>query len=458
MSDETLREMSDIRPSEVSLVRRAANKKRFLIIKGANGMPDSQEASAPNSNLFANAKAFIRKSTMRKDAQKGDVAAMSDQLATVSSAVAKMLAPYVDQLPASFANDLADALGLNGIEAQSAAFEEAQADGENPSVELSDNDSTKPKALTDKENDVAKKSDAEDKIMKMISPSSDDVVKADDKEDVAKADDKEDVTKADDEEDIEKSDDEKDIFKSDDDEEVTKSEDEEDITKADDDGLSGPKSSDVSQADHNAALKKAQEAYDNHLLSEGYDQEGDSAVKKSASVMKGLSREQRRVLEPILKSHNRMVQAKREAVAKAARLEKKMQRERFIKKAAAFSHLGVAPEELGTQLHEAFLKDPSICESMVRVLKSADAQLRETHQSSNGMYHELGSRLSAQGKQKNPDVLIESSVDHIIKAAKAQGEKVSRAQIAKAYLQSDEGRAQYAKMVADRRANIKGGK
>ena len=429
-----MRRLKDLDVHEISLVKRAANKRRYLIVKshtGVSGMATPQAAPKANAaqDLLAAMASIPReklehiaaiaksaKSRVRKadgDIPEGDMpddAVLPEDAQNALKAAFRILAPYSEAISAGTMADFADALGV-----------EADAeDAEDVDGEAATDDGEIGKADEEPEAD-AEKLDA-----------------------MAKADgDDEDEDKA------EKSDEVKDEVEG---EDVPPS-----VAKAD--GM--PDFADASDADKEAAMAAARTAYADAMKQRGIeeaaqksdgeedDEDEDetlakSGIEKSAFSLKGLSDKHRKVLEPVLKSHfDRFAQlerANRELVAKSQKLDEEMQRREFIAKAAKeFSALG-RPEEIGENLMRLHKKDPEGVDSWCRIMKAANEQM--LHGGADGLFKELGTAMgNAQTTGGDAYAKIQQHVDGLVQKS-AVGK--TREQIEAEFLSTPAGRRLYA--------------
>lgn len=167
----------------------------------------------------------------------------------------------------------------------------------------------------------------------------------------------------------------------------------------------------------------------------------ESAVAKTAGLdLKGFTEAQRAALEPILKSQamqaeatEQLRQAHKEAIAKSAALQHKLDRKEFVAKAAAFPHLGTA-EELGERLHNLHIKDPDGYEAWVGILKSANAA-----SDASPLFQERGSNLG-QPAGGAADKITEAVMARVQKSATP----MSYAQAENEFLKTPEGKKLYA--------------
>lgn len=335
----------------------------------------------------------------------------------------RILAPYSDNISAGTMADFADALGV-------------EAD-----VEMVD---------TDEATEVSQSADSDDE---------DDVGKAADKD--ADADKLDNLTKADD------GDDEEEAKKADaSDEEIKDEVEGEDVppSVAKADGM--PDFDGASDADKEAAMAAARTAYADAMKQRGIEEatqksadnedEDDkdeakksddamakSDVAKSAFALHGLDKAQRRVLEPILKSHfDRFAQierANKELVAKSAKLDTEMRRREFIAKAATeYSALG-RPEEIGENLLRLHQKDPDGVAAWERIMKAANEQMRAG--GADGLFGELGTAMgNPPSTGSSADDQIKQHVDSMVQ--KSASNK-TREQLEAEFLQTPIGRRLY---------------
>lgn len=364
-------------------------------------------AKIPKDKLEA--VASIAKSARMKVAKDdGEVTTeeLSDQAQNALKAAFRILAPFSEQIGSDTMADFTDALGV--------ASDEDTAD-EDAVDDVAE-------AAADDVADAVGKADEDDK--------------KDEDEDVSKAtDDADDVAqKAD---------------------EPPKEEAEDDVppqvTKAD--GM--PDFADAAQEDVDAAMDAARTAYAEAMKQRGKqetaskaddaeDEEEDKdkdAVEKSAFA-RDLTREQRRLLEPVMKAHidrlSALEKQNRELVAKSAQFETEMRRREFIAKAAReYSALGKA-EEIGENMLRLHQRDPEGLEAWERIMKAANAQAQEGGVA--GMFQELGTAMSPALTSSDAQDRLTQAVD--ARVQKSAGGK-SREQIEAEFLRTPEGRALY---------------
>lgn len=436
-----MRRLKDLDVHEISLVKRAANKRRYLIVKsdtGVSSMATPQAAPKANAaqDLLAAMASIPReklehiaaiaksaKSRVHKadgDAPEGDMSpddVLPEDAQNALKAAFRILAPYAEAISAGTMADFADALGVE------ADADDADVDGDvDGDVAMSDG--------ADDEDEVGKADDA---------PAAD----ADKLDAMAKAD----AEEEDDADKAAKSDEAKDEVEG---EDVPPS-----VAKAD--GM--PDFADATDADKEAAMAAARTAYADAMKQRGIqeaaqkadEQEDDeddalakSGVEKSAFSLKGLSDKQRKVLEPVLKSHfdrfAELERANRELIAKSEKLDEEMQRREFIAKAAKeFGALG-RPEEIGESLMRLHKKDPDGVDSWCRIMKAANEQM--LHGGADGLFKELGTAMgNAQATGGDAYAKIQQHVDGLVQKS-AAGK--TREQIEAEFLSTPAGRRLYA--------------
>lgn len=420
-----MRRLKDLDVHEISLVNRGANRRRYLVVKsdgpGAAPMADAPTTTAqelmaafakiPKDKLEA--VASIAKSARMKVAKDdGEVTTeeLSDQAQNALKAAFRILAPFSEQIGSDTMADFTDALGV--------ASDEDTAD--------------------------------EDAVDEVAEAAADDVADS-----VGKAD--EDEDKKDEDEDVSKATDDADEVaqKAD---EPPKEEAEDDvppqITKAE--GM--PDFADAAQDDVDAAMDAARTAYAEAMKQRGKqetaakaddtaedkdeDEDKDKDAVEKSAFARDLTREQRRLLEPVMKAHidrlSALEKQNRELVAKSAQFETEMRRREFIAKAAReYSALG-KPEEIGENMLRLHQKDPEGLEAWERIMKAANAQAKEGGVS--GMFQELGTAMS-------PALTSSDAQDRLTQAVDARVQKSaggrSREQIEAEFLRTPEGRALY---------------
>jgi len=425
-----MRRLKDLDVHEISLVKRAANKRRYLIVKseiGASSMatsPASPSANAAQDLLAAMASiprqklehiaviAKTAKSRVKKadgDIPEGDMPAddvLPEDAQNALKAAFRILAPYSEAISAGTMADFADALGVEGDEE---AQEDAEAaDGTDDGADVGKADDAKIEELG-KAEDSEEEKDAE-------AQKTDEVKDEEQGEDVPPA-----------------------------------------VAKAD--GM--PDFADASDADKEAALAAARTAYAEAMKQRGIseaaqkaadetdaeDEDEDvakSVIGKSALNLKGLDKSQRAILEPVLKSHferfEELERANRELVAKSQKLDEEMQRREFIAKAAReYNALG-RPEEIGENLMRLHRKDPEGLASWERIMKAANEQMKQG--GADGLFKELGTAMgNAQASGGDAYTKIQQHVDGLVQKS-AQGK--SREQLEAEFLNTPAGRRLYA--------------
>lgn len=245
----------------------------------------------------------------------------------------------------------------------------------------------------------------------------------------------------------------------------------------------------VSEEHHMAALEKAKGAYGESLQKMGYrqypdpsleetnamekskhgleddedeDDEGEdvgkTAVGKSARPeLSAFSKEQKAQLETVFKANTELAVANKELVKKNADLEKEIKTERdarvlkeFEAKASTFKHLGANTQELAEVMKSLSETNPKALEKIESVLKSNDEQLRVAAMSGGGLYGEIGSRQGA-GGAGDAEAKLDRLVDSVV--SKSDG-NLSREQIYDEVLKSKEGKALYREMKQTRKGGI----
>lgn len=389
---EGTKRLTKLEPGEVSVVSRAANRKKFHILKNEDGsMPDTAPTSNSNAALISAIDSIsegdlesISKAAEAVAIAKADGSEAADsRLQTTLRAVGKMLVPYTkardDGTPAITRADLDpifDALGIGTADETSAYEEDAEQAEEqfNMSVEKGvDGPGCGPG-----------------------------------------------VEKA----------------------EAAMS------------GMGKPEG--VSDADHEAAKKAAKDAYDAAMAKAGYsgtkkaeDEKKPEAETKSEdakmdkedvekSALSGFNAEQRAALAPIFKSQREAIA---KAEAKAARLEETLLRKEIVAKAAGFKNLGVSAEELAEQLFDMQTKHPEGLPRFEKLLKSLDAQAGH-----GSLYKEVGSSAPAATGSSAAERL-----DGAVASLVAKSDGRSKAQVYRDFIKTPEGQELYKAYTAEQR-------
>jgi len=385
--------LTKLEPGEVSVVSRAANRKKFHILKNEDGsMPEKpMPADASHERLLA-ALDNVSETDLHSIAKAAEAVAIAkaegdagdSRLQTTLRAVGKMLVPYTkareDGTPAITMADLNPILEAIGIGAESG-------------------------------DDVAE--EAEEGAEELMTMSVD---KSVDGPGVGPG-----------------------------------------IEKADAAMSGMTKPDGVSDAEHEAAKAAAKAAYDAHMEKAGYsdtkkaeeeEKDPEPATTKSEenmekddvakSALSGFNAEQRAALEPIFKSQREAIA---KAEAKAARLEETLLRKEIVAKAEGFRNLGIETQELADQLFEMQTKHPEGMPRFEKLLKSLDAQA-----SRGGLFKEVGSQAKGDTGSTAAEQL-DAAVASIV--AKSDGR--SKAQVYRDFVKSPEGAELYKAYQAEQR-------
>lgn len=205
----------------------------------------------------------------------------------------------------------------------------------------------------------------------------------------------------------------------------------------------------VSDADFEAAQKAAKAAFDAAMAKAGYtgtkkadkEKQADSATTPkeddmdqedvAKSALASFPKEQRAALEPIFKAHKEAIA---KAEAKAARLEEQLLRKDLVAKAAGYRNLGVETQELAEFLYDAQTHLPAErAEKFEKLLKSLDAQAGR-----GGLFNEMGSKASGSASGSAAEQL-----DAAVASLVAKSDGKSRAQVYRDFVKSPEGAELY---------------
>lgn len=384
--------LTKLEPGEVSVVSRAANRKRFHILKNEDGtMPDAQEPISKSlTDLIEGVEKVspedmeaISKAAQTVAVAKADGGDADPRLQTTLRAVGKMLVPYTkardDGTPAVSMADLAPILAALGItdagddeadEEEEAAEEminmgiEKGVDGPGcgPGVEKADaamSGMSKPDGVTDAQHEAAKKA--------------------------AKA--------------------------------------------AYDDHMAKNGYTDAKKAEEEKKPSTAPKKTEDDMA------EKDDIAK---SAFASFPAEQRAALEPIFKAQREAIA---KAEAKAARLEETLLRKELIGKAEGYRHLGLDTADLAEQLYEMQTRHPEGMPKFEKLLKSLDAQAK-----AGGLFNEVGSKATGSNEGSAAEML-DSKVASIV--AKSDGR--SKAQVYRDFVKTPEGAELYKNYQAEQR-------
>jgi hypothetical protein len=405
---------------EISLVKSAANARKYLIRKRAEegSMPDVQ--SIHEQLLAVPQTTVLAIEAVAKSA--GDDDGMNEEAQAAMKAAGRILAPHADNLTSEQVTKLMQAIGMlaqdkadtdaNAADAQQNANDAdiKAAEGANKAAPKAGNEDQRDAEEIDEQEQEAQKADKPKWLHDKIKGKAD----------------KDDSGDADDEQ------------------------DEDDVGKtggASGPGMDLPKAKDtdskkkfpMAKAADDAVLANPQMRYASDAARNAAPNPLESTVAKSAHLdLSGFTEAQRAALEPITKSHAALADSHRaleaahkEAVAKSQALQHKLDRKEFVAKAAAYPHLGKA-DELGALMHNLHDKDPDSFAAWEGVLKTANAA-----QDSSALFEERGSRLSESG----------SAAADMDKAVAAFVQKsatgLSRDQAMDAFLKTDEGKQLY---------------
>lgn len=397
--------LHSLEPKEVSFVKRAANRKKFIVYKKDQAMTKKELlahlAACDPQDLERAHQAISKAATLGPDESR-----LSDSAQTALKAVARIVAPFKNEISA---DDLSAVMSAMGIGSKSPAGKD---------IDDTDQDDV----------DAAAGIDLPAREVEMSAHTN--VHKGDSNVASEKDDDK-------------------------------KAQGDEPMWKAD-----APKG--VDEKMHKQAMKMAKNAYMAHMKTKDgaeksdaadtdKDDEGkdmaDKSVNKSAVALDSLPEDQREQLEAVFKSHQELAERNAELVQKSQKLADDLKVERdirlhkeFIAKAESFSHLSADKEVLADVLKGFHDRgDVAGMQKLEGVLKAADAQAKMADR--HGLLSELGSRQGApkgSGAQAELDALVDGHV------AKSNGG--SRAAAMDAVLKTDAGRALYAQIYSELQA------
>lgn len=171
--------------------------------------------------------------------------------------------------------------------------------------------------------------------------------------------------------------------------------------------------------------------------------EKEEPVAEVDPILKSFSKEQREVMEPILKAHRaeaeKAARELEEEVKKSAALQDTLEEKAWIEKAAAYRHMG-KPEELGALLHSLHKTEPKKATEYEAVLKSANERIAKSD-----AFKEVGSALSANSGADSAKGRVDAYVDSVVEKSGANAR--SRHQIELDYYRNDpQGRKDYAEL------------
>lgn len=239
----------------------------------------------------------------------------------------------------------------------------------------------------------------------------------------------------------------------------------------------------VEEKHHAEALEFAKKAYKSHMEKMGYqkypaeqpamkakhladedDEEGEENVDKSKvskaaeSVdLSAFPEAQRPALQQIFKSHAALVQKNEELTADKERVEKELKTERelrrdkeFIQKAHSFTHVGGDVKELAETMKALEDADPS-----GKALKLFESKLRAANEQvkKGELFGTMGTTISKSGSAGNDAFAkLNSLVDQIV----MKGSDVTREQVFDQVIQTPEGKRLYAEYWQNLPMNTRG--
>jgi len=191
----------------------------------------------------------------------------------------------------------------------------------------------------------------------------------------------------------------------------------------------------VAEENESSAMLKGlhdeEESDEDEEYGQGEEDIGKALVAKSEKLLKNLSPAEAKKLESIFKAQNELIKKNAELskVVKAQEEEKK--EAELVAKADSFTHLGLKKEDLLEQLKLAKAAGEKAFALVCKNFESMNNQAKN-----GGLFKEIGSRLPANGSGSS-EAKIEALVDSIV--AKTGAEK-SRAQIYDEVTQTPEGK------------------
>lgn len=407
MTKKSIKRLHSLDPAEVSLVKRGANRKKFVVFKSKDGKGGPASGPLDAADVLDAIRNFPPELQQRTDAAisrvaKGDAAQaladqaemsarLSERAQSALQAVARILAPFRDEITGPDVDALVDALGIECADDEEEAADEGadlidvspvamSAETQNPKVEEAAK-ASKDQSMTDTvtKGDIA---------MDMSPPAG--VASSDHKAAMGKA---------------------KDAYMN---------------------HLAGMK-----KMDETVDSKKAKDGEEEMCKAKGDDEnemEGD--VKKSAD------------LEAIFKSHKALVQEHKDLIAKSSSLEAELVAERsdrvlkeYVAKAEALAGCGADVQELALVLKGFHDRgDTEGLERMTRVLKASAEQANSANAFGGNLFGVAGSSAPSQDAN-SPQARLDALVTSVVQK-NTNGK--SEAQIYNEVIQTPEGRRLYA--------------
>lgn len=412
-----LRRLKDLEVHEVSLVNAGAQGQQFLIRKSKDGKPMPTAESIRQQLLSVSEPIVQSIEAVAKAA--GDEDGTSEEAMAAMKAAGRILAPHADNISCDQVTKLMQAIGMMAQDPEDVDATSADMASNENDAAIQAQQSATNKSDDDDGDDGDDGDDEDEEAADKAAPP---WLKAKIKGKDALGKDADVDDEADDEDD--------------------------DAKKG---GAGGKKKNPFAKAAAAPVCVDAQMRYPGGAPDSRAQTPLETAVAKSAGLdLKGFSEAQRAALEPILKSQaaqfaatEELRAAHKEAVAKSASLQHKLDRKEFVAKAEDFPHLGNA-DELGAKLHALSLNHPEGYEDFVGILKSANAAYDNS-----GLFTERGSSLSLVGDAASR---IDAHIDAVVQKSDGMTREAAYSQ----FLKSAEGKKLYAQNRLEARRAAKG--
>lgn len=222
----------------------------------------------------------------------------------------------------------------------------------------------------------------------------------------------------------------------------------------------------VSKEHMSKAYKAAHDAYHSEMKKLGYKKYPDAQVQmkshsvnktkgepvaKSANVasLAGLDPKTRKVLEPIFKAHNELVEQNDRFKAQLELRDRAEKKREIVQKAATFKYVALPKEEIVAALEDASRLGKASYERITKSFETLNEQSKASR-----LFGEIGSSLpgsQATDGSADAEAKLEKLADGLV--AKS-GEKMSKAESMDLVLKTPEGRRLYAQYTANRQGGI----
>lgn len=376
-----MRRLKDMTVHEISLVKRAANKRKFLITKTAGARMSAPDLEKIRDSLLSVPEPILKavdavtKGTFAKD--DGSMTLTDDQAARLKAA-GRMLQPIIQDVPMDAISQMLSAIGATGTDALM-------------DTELADN----------VDGDEAEVADAVDDASDAADAAAVDAVEADTAAENA-------VTAVDPEAPATKM---------------------PELKKEDD-----PRTLAMQKA-----LAKSKEVYSQMLKEAGFDpdeEEGEPVPAQGASTMAKSADEKPRDVEPVEKSyrdaHEQLVQEHKEVVSKSIALQLKLDKQEVVSKAAELPHLGKSSDMVELLLRTK-QNDPAGFDEHFKVMKSWNDSMAKSD-----IFVEHGSKATDEGAG------VESRIDRAVQNIVAKSGNLTHEQAYTQFItETNEGRAMF---------------